>query len=165
MFQIGWKKLVCHNCLLQGAKHILLLKTFFPFIRKEFQSEHLSWLSFSVKMDVWKTIGMNIKFRKTRFFNACLYFASIGHLIVPTFDTKVTEYLCSGWVFFLQTSFDFLTSHFLTEFQKSFERYCWLELKCENIFHLWSFFVKLWGLKHCHSGQFGTINARYYSRY
>ena len=32
--------------------------------------------------------------------------------IVPTFDTKVTEYLCSGWVFFLQTSFDFLTSHF-----------------------------------------------------
>ena len=33
-------------------------------------------------------------------------------LIVPTFDTKVTEYLCSGWVFFLQTNFDFLTSHF-----------------------------------------------------
>ena len=27
--------------------------------------------------------------------------------IVPTFDTKVTEYLCSGWVFFLQTNFDF----------------------------------------------------------
>ena len=33
-------------------------------------------------------------------------------LIVPTFDTKVTEYLCSGCVFFLQTNFDFLTSHF-----------------------------------------------------
>ena len=32
--------------------------------------------------------------------------------IVPTFDTKVTEYLCSGWVFFLQTNFDFLTGHF-----------------------------------------------------
>ena len=31
--------------------------------------------------------------------------------IVPTFDTKVTEYLCSGWVFFLQTNFDLLTSH------------------------------------------------------
>ena len=28
------------------------------------------------------------------------------YLIVPTFDTKVTEYLCSGWVFFLQTNFD-----------------------------------------------------------
>ena len=26
--------------------------------------------------------------------------------------TKVTEYLCSGWFFFLQTNFDFLTSHF-----------------------------------------------------
>ena len=34
------------------------------------------------------------------------------YVIVPTFDTKVTEYLCSGWVFFLQTNFDFLTSHF-----------------------------------------------------
>ena len=33
-------------------------------------------------------------------------------LFVPTFDTKVTEYLCSGWVFFLMTNFDFLTSHF-----------------------------------------------------
>ena len=33
-------------------------------------------------------------------------------LVVLTFDTKVSEYLCSGYVFFLQTSFDFLTSHF-----------------------------------------------------
>ena len=33
-------------------------------------------------------------------------------IIVPTFDTKVTDYLCSVWFFFLQTSFDFLTSHF-----------------------------------------------------
>ena len=38
--------------------------------------------------------------------------SSICNFIVPTFDTKVTEYLCSGWVFFLQTNFDFLTSHF-----------------------------------------------------
>ena len=33
-------------------------------------------------------------------------------LFVPTFDTKVTECLCSGWVFFLQKNFDFLASHF-----------------------------------------------------
>ena len=33
-------------------------------------------------------------------------------VIVPTFGTKVTEYLCSGGFFFLQTNFDFLTSHF-----------------------------------------------------
>ena len=33
-------------------------------------------------------------------------------LVFPTFDTKVTEYLCSGGFFFLQTNFDFLTSHF-----------------------------------------------------
>ena len=35
----------------------------------------------------------------------------IENVFVPTFDTKVTEYLCSGWVFF-QTNFDILTSHF-----------------------------------------------------
>ena len=35
-----------------------------------------------------------------------------SRLFVPTFDTKVSEYLCSGWVFFLQTNFDFLTSNF-----------------------------------------------------
>ena len=37
-------------------------------------------------------------------------------IIVPTFDTKVTEYLRSGWFFFLQTNFDFLTSHFWRNF-------------------------------------------------
>ena len=26
-------------------------------------------------------------------------------IIVPTFDTKVTEYLCSGWVFFSSDKF------------------------------------------------------------
>ena len=86
--------------------------------------------------------------------------------IVPTFDTKVTEYLCSGWFFFLQTSFDFLTSHFWRNFFKSVKRYCCLELKFERIFHLWSFFVKLWGFRDCHFDhfdQFGTINARYNS--
>ena len=41
-----------------------------------------------------------------------VYITMFMTLIVPTFDTKVTEYLCSRWVFFLQTSFDFLTSHF-----------------------------------------------------
>ena len=62
--------------------------------------------------------------------------------------------------FFLQTNFDFLTSHFWRNFFISFESYCCLELKFEKIFHLWSFFVKLWGFKDCHFGQFGTINAR-----
>ena len=28
-----------------------------------------------------------------------------------------------------------------------------------------TFFFKLWGFKECHFGQFGTINARYISRY
>ena len=32
--------------------------------------------------------------------------------VVPTFDTKVTEYLRSRWVFFSSAKFDFLTSHF-----------------------------------------------------
>ena len=32
-------------------------------------------------------------------------------IIVPTFDMKVTEYLCSGGFFFFR-HFDFVTSHF-----------------------------------------------------
>ena len=70
--------------------------------------------------------------------------------------------------FLLQTNFDFLISHFWRNFFMSFKKYCCPELKFEKIFHLWSFFVKLWGFKDCHFGhsdQFGTINARYNSRY
>ena len=39
-------------------------------------------------------------------------------IIVPTFDTKVTEYLCSGGVFFLQTNFfrQILTNFLQTNF-------------------------------------------------
>ena len=85
--------------------------------------------------------------------------------LVPTFDTKVTKYLCSGWVFFLQTNFDFLISHFWRIFFTSFERYWCVELKFKKIFWLWSFFVKLWGFKDWRFGQFGTINARYILRY
>ena len=73
-----------------------------------------------------------------------------------------------GFFFFLQTNFDFLTSHFWRNFFISFKRYCCPELKFEKIFHLWLFFVKLWGFKDCHFAhfdQFGTINARYNSRY
>ena len=69
-----------------------------------------------------------------------------------------------GWFFFLQRNFDFLNSHFWRNFFISFKKYCCPELKFENIFYLWSFFVKLWEFKDCHFGQFGTINARYISR-
>ena len=34
------------------------------------------------------------------------------NIIVTTFVTEVTKYLCSGWNFFLQTNFDFLTKNF-----------------------------------------------------
>ena len=66
--------------------------------------------------------------------------------IVPTFDTKVMEYLCSEWVFFLQTNFDFLTSHFWRIFKISSKTYCCPELKFEKIVHLWSFFKKSYGV-------------------
>ena len=44
--------------------------------------------------------------------NAINFIVNFCRFFVPTFDTKITEYLCSGWVFFLQTNFDFLNSHF-----------------------------------------------------
>ena len=73
---------------------------------------------------------------------------------IPTFVTKVMEYLRSGG-FFLQTNFDFLTSLFWRNFI-SFKKYCCPELKFEKLFYLWSFFVKLWGFK---DGQFETVNV------
>ena len=41
--------------------------------------------------------------------------------------------------FFLETNFDFLTSHFRQNCFISFKRYCCLELKLEKVFHLWFF--------------------------
>ena len=60
-----------------------------------------------------------------------------SQIIIPTFDTKVTEYLCSGWVFFFfrQVS-TFYLAIFDGIFFLSFERYCCPELKLEKIFHL-----------------------------
>ena len=44
-------------------------------------------------------------------------FCFFTNIIVPTFDTKVTEYLCSGWVFFLSSDkFRLFNWPFLTEF-------------------------------------------------
>ena len=83
-------------------------------------------------------------------------------LFNPTTDTKVTEYL-SG--FFSSVKLRVFNWPFWTEFVKSFEIYCCPELKFEKIFHLWLFFVRFWGFKDCNCRQFGTINARYSSRY
>ena len=52
--------------------------------------------------------SINVK-RQSKLSGLC---PDTSNLVVPTFDKKVTEYLCSGCVFFLQTNFDFLTSHF-----------------------------------------------------
>ena len=42
----------------------------------------------------------------TRIFNRELvYFSFYSVVFVPTSDTKVTEYLCSGWVFFSSDKF------------------------------------------------------------
>ena len=51
------------------------------------------------------------------------YFFSIGIFVL-------------GWVFFLQTNFDFLTSHFWRNFFLSFKKYCCPELKFEKCFYL-----------------------------
>ena len=49
--------------------------------------------------------------------------------IVPTFDTKVTEYLCSGWVIFSSDKFRLFNENFFI----SFERYC-----CPDKFRLFN---------------------------
>ena len=105
------------------------------------------------------------KTSKQSFFQCLPKFCFDGSLNCSDIRYESNRIFVLGVGFFLQTSFEVLTIHFWRNFKKSFERYCSTELKFENIFHLWSFFVKLWELKDCHSGQFGTINARYISRY
>ena len=40
-----------------------------------------------------------------------------------------------------------------------------LSLNLKRYFTCDFLFAKLWGFKYCHFGQFGTINARFISRY
>ena len=84
--------------------------------------------------------------------------------IVPIFDKKVTEYLCSGGFFFLQTNFDFLTSHFWRNWLISFKRYCFPQLKFEKDIIPVMVFVKFRGFKDRYFGPVWPINARYILR-
>ena len=101
--------------LLQGAKSIflyLIWRVGGSFLSKKFQilekrfSFVLFRLIFLCCLCYYCTI--NVK-RQSKLSGLC---PDTSSLVVLTFDTKLTEYLCSGWVFFLQTNFDFLTSHF-----------------------------------------------------
>ena len=56
-------------------------------------------------------------------------------VIIPTFVTEATEYLCSGWFFFSRQ----ISTFKLAIYDKknlSSERYCCPELKFEKVFHL-----------------------------
>ena len=133
---------------------------------------NLSWKFFWTFKKLCKNRKTTIIFK---FFFGFFYFL---HFLEANVVRSIKPYFCSDFryesngifvlgvgFFFLQTNFDFLTSLFWRTFFISFKRFCCPELKFEKIFHLSSFFVKLWGFKDCHFGQFGTINARYISRY
>ena len=66
--------------------------------------------------------------------------------------------------FFSSDKYRLFNQPFLTEIFLSFQRHCCLEPKIKKIFHLWSFFVKVWGFIDPHFGHFGITNARYISR-
>ena len=81
-------------------------------------------------------------------------------IIVP----KVTEYLCSGGFFFLQTSFDFLTSHFDVKCLYHSKVIVVLSLILNLFSSVIVFLKNMVVFKYRHFGQLGTINARYCSR-
>ena len=105
------------------------------FIRMSFKRGYQK----KVRKKNWKLISpkerlacVEYKARQTAELRLKLSLRLLVFLVVPTFDTKVTEYLCSGWVFFLQTNFDFLTSHFWQNFSKSFESNC-CPVDCQKV--------------------------------
>ena len=76
-------------------------------------------------------------------------------LVILFFLYRVTKYLCSGCFFFRQK---------ISTFQLFIFDGKGIDVLRKKKIHL-DFFCKVKGLKDCHSGQFGTINARYNSRY
>ena len=69
-------------------------------------------------MRLFKKMSLKVKLVRLLKKLIKVYACSLSTFFVPTFDTKVTEYLCSGEFFFLQTNFDFLTSHLFYIIQK-----------------------------------------------
>ena len=66
-------------------------------------------------------------------------------IIVPTFVMKVTKYLCSG--FFLQTKFEFSTSHFNRIFLHQSKSIVNLSLNLKDILPKIHFLLSYGGLK------------------
>ena len=69
----------------------------------------------------------------------------VVRFFAPTFVTKVTEYLCSGWIF-SSDQFRLFNETFLTKFLMIIKRYFCIELKLENVFHLYFIFCKVMGV-------------------
>ena len=77
-----------------------------------FQLCHLSVHYFDILVEY--IFGLSFLKSSELIFHRCCVFQNIilcasnfklTSFIVPTFDTKVTEYLCSGWVFFSSDKF------------------------------------------------------------
>ena len=103
----------------------------------------------------------NFKFKIMSFLQWRVFF----QLFCSDFRNGNNKIFELGVCFFSSAHFDFLNSHFDGFLFISFQSYCCPKLKIEKMYHLWSFFVKLWGFKDCHFSHFWTINAWYISRY
>ena len=111
----------------------------------KFSENMLDWFRFFVSTTVWalEWISMCLNFScscEVQFAKLLvdLFFSFFSFnspfLIVTTFVTKVTEYLCSGECFLLQTNFDFLTSHFWrNSFYHSKVIVTWAQIRKDNL--------------------------------
>ena len=66
------------------------------------------------------------------------------------FCNKSNGILVLVWFFFFRQNLT--DEHFWRIFSESFKRKFSSELKFEQILHLWSFFIQIWGFKCCHIG-------------
>ena len=119
---------------------------------------------FSVSMFTIRCFGCNCPPWLLFWANSALWTRRNAYCSDFRYESYEIFVLGVGFFFFRQIS-TFQLAIFDGTFFISFERYCCPELKFEKIFYLWSFFVMLRGFKDCHFCQFGTVNARYISRY
>ena len=69
------------------------ISSIFKSLQSVLYSKRENFSNYLFRMPIWTKNSINFKSRKKQVF------------FVPTFDTKVTEYLCSGWVFFSSDKF------------------------------------------------------------
>ena len=106
--------------------HFVIISNNFEPIFYTIQFSYFKLIIFMAKLNLSNCIFVSLldKMQYALTFLSLSHKSLLSRLVVPTFVVEVTGHLCSRWVFFLLTNFEFLTSYFGRNCFVSFKRYC-----------------------------------------